>query len=157
TETCEADTPHLIVHVATTPACASDEAALTPIHENLARRDVLPNRQLVDAGYIDADVLATNQARFGVEVLGPTRGNFRWQAREQTGFEGHHFTIDWPAQRAICPHGHASRKWARTYDRRHAQPREMITVSFSATDCRPCPSRDRCTHAPPRTITLHPQ
>jgi transposase len=110
TETCEADTPHLIVQVATTPACASDEAALTPIHETLARRDLLPNRQLVDAGYSDADVLATNQARFGVEVLGPTRGNFRWQAREQTGFAGHHFTIDWAAQRAICPQGHASRK-----------------------------------------------
>jgi transposase len=49
-----------------------------------------------------------------------------------------------------------SRKWARAYDRRPVQPREMITVTCSATDCRPCPSRDRCTHAPPRTITLHP-
>jgi transposase len=57
TETCEAQAPHLIVHVATTPACASDEAALTPIHQNFARRDLLPRRQFVDAGYVDADVL----------------------------------------------------------------------------------------------------
>ncbi len=72
TETCEAETPHLIVHVATTPACASDEASLTSIHQHLARRELLPSRQLVDAGYVDADVLATNHARFGVDVLKPS-------------------------------------------------------------------------------------
>lgn len=71
------------------------------MHQELAERGLLPSRQLVDAGYIDADILATQQARFKVEVLGPTRGNFRWQAREQTGFEGHHFTIDWETQRAL--------------------------------------------------------
>jgi transposase len=157
TETCEADAPHLIVHVATTPACASDEATLTPIHQDLARRDLLPSRQLVDAGYIDAEVLATSRTHFDVEVLGPSRGNFRWQARAQTGFAGHHFTIDWQAQRATCPQGHVSRRWARAYDRRHAQPQEMITVTFSAADCRPCPSRAQCTHAPPRVLTLHPR
>jgi transposase len=157
TETCEAARPHLILHVATTPACSSDEATLIPIHQDLARRDLLPSRQLVDAGYVDADVLATHQAYFGVDVLGPTRGNFRWQARERTGFEGLHFTVDWQAQRAVCPEGHTSQSWTRNYDRRHAQPREMITVRFSAADCRSCPSRAQCTHTPPRTITLHPR
>ena len=157
TETCEVDTPHLIVHVATAPACAADEAALTPIHDALAPRDLLPSRQLVDAGYVDAEVLATNQARFGVEVFGPTRGDLRWQARAQTGFEGHHFAIDWHAQRAICPQGHTSQSWTRNYDRRDAQPQEMITVRFSVADCRPGPSRDRCTHAPARVLTLHPR
>lgn len=157
TETCEADAPHLIVHVGTTPACASDDTALTPIHQHLAARDRLPSRQFVDAGYVDADVLATNQAQFGVEVFGPTRGNFRWQARAQTGFEGHHFTIDWEARHAICPEGRTSQSWTRNYDRRHAQPREMITIRFSATDCRPCPSRAQCTLAPPRAITVHPR
>lgn len=157
TEACEADTPHLIVHVATTPACASDEATLLPIHQDLAGRHLLPERQLVDAGYIDAEVLATSQERFGVDVLGPTRGNFRWQAQAQTGFEGHHFSIDWQTQHAICPQGHRSRSWRQTYDRRQDPPRAMLTVTFSAADCRPCPSRDRCTHAPPRTVTLHPR
>jgi transposase len=157
TETCAADAPHLVVHVATTPACVSDETMLTPIHEDLAGRGLLPSRQLVDAGYVDAEALATNHARFGVEVLGPTRGNWRWQARETTGFEGHQFAIDWEAQRAICPQGLASRTWRRTYDHRHAPPREMLTVTFSAADCRPCPARARCTHATRRTITLHPR
>jgi transposase len=157
TETCEADAPHLIVHVATTPACASDEATLTPIHQDLARRDLLPSRQHVDAGYVDADVLATHPARFGVDVLGPTRGNFRWQARAQTGFEGHRFTVDWEGQRARCPEGHTSQSWTRGEDRRHVPPREMIMVKFAAADCRSCPSRAQCTQAPPRTLTLHPR
>ena len=130
---------------------------LPAMHQELAKRGLLPSRQFVDAGYSDSDILATQQARFKVEVLAPTRGDFRWQAREQTGFEGHHFTIDWKAQRAICPQGHASRRWTVGYDRRHAQPREMMTVTFSAADCRPCPSRAQCTQAPPRTITLRPR
>ena len=157
TESCDADTPRLVVQVTTTPACVSDETMLTPIHDDLARRGLLPSRQLVDAGYIDAEALATSQARFGVDVLGPTRGNWRWQARETTGFEGHQFAIDWQAQRAICPQGHTSRTWRPSYDRRQTPPRAMLTVTFSATDCRPCPARALCTHTSRRTITLHPR
>ncbi len=157
TETCEPDAPHLIVQVTTTPACVADETVLPAIHEDAARQDLLPSRQLVDAGYIDAEVLATSHARFGVEVFGPTRGDFRWQARAQGGFEGHDFYIDWEAQRAICPQGHLSQRWRQAFDRRHTRPHEMITITFAAADCRPCPSRVQCTHAPPRTITVHPR
>jgi len=157
TETCDPATPHLIVQVTTTPGAVADETMLIPIQEDLARRDLLPETQLVDSGYIDADVLATSHDRFGVDVLGPTRGNFRWQAQEHTGFEGHHFTVDWDAERAICPHGHPSTSWTVNYDRRHGQAREMISVRFAAADCLPCPSRELCTRQTRRTITLHPR
>lgn len=70
---------------------------MSPIHGVLARRDLLPEYQFVDSGYVDANALLTSQTRFAVDVLGLKRGDFRWQAREQTGFEGHHFTIDWEA------------------------------------------------------------
>ena len=115
-----------MVHVATTPACVADAAELAPIHEHLAERHLLPSRQLVDAGDSDAEVLAASQARFGVEGLGPTRGNFRWQARAQTGFAGQHFTVDWEAQRVICPQGHTSpsRRWTPLQDRRHVHTRD---------------------------------
>jgi hypothetical protein len=56
---------------------ASDEATLTALHEQLAQSRRLPQTHLVDAGYIDADALAAAQGRFQVEVVGPTRGNFR--------------------------------------------------------------------------------
>lgn len=111
----------------------------------------------MDSGSIDADILATSHARFGIDVLGPSRGNYRWQAQEQSGFEGHHFAVDWDAERAICPQGHSSTSWTVNYDRRHGQARQMISVRFAATDCRQCPSRDRCTRQTRRTITLHPR
>jgi len=157
TETCDPATPHLIVQVTTTPGAVADETMLLPIQEDLARRDLLPETHLVDSGYIDADGLATSRARFGVDVVGPTRGNFRWQAQEHNGFEGHHFTVDWDAERAICPHGHPSTSWTVNYDRRHRPAREMISVRFAAADCLPCPSREHCTRQTRRTITLHPR
>ncbi len=159
TETCEAAAPHLIVHVATTPAGVADAAAaaLAPIHAHLTDRHLLPSRQLVDAGSSAAAGRAASHARVGVEVLGPTRGNFRWQARAQTGFAGHRFTVDWEAQRVICPQGHTSRSWTPMQDRRHVHSRDMITVAFSAHDCRPCPSRAQCTRSAQRVLTLHPR
>jgi transposase len=157
TETCAAATPHRIVHVATTPACVADAADLAPIHQRLADGDLLPTPHLVDAGSSDAEVLSASQTRFGVEVLGPTRGNCRWQARQQTGFAGQHFTVDWEAQHVICPQGHISSSWTPMQDRRHVHTRDMITVACSAHDCRPCPSRAQGTRAVHRVLTLHPR
>ncbi len=40
----------------------------------------------------------------GSEFLGPTRGDYHWQARERgTGFDAQHFAIDWEHERATCP------------------------------------------------------
>jgi transposase len=157
TETCDPDLPRLIVQATTTVGSTSDEATLTPIHEGLARAQRLPQTHLVDAGYIDADGLAAGQSRFRVDVVGPTRGNFRWQARQQQGFEGHQFQVKWDAQQAICPQGHVSVHWRPSYDRRTGREHEMITVKFALADCRPCPVRTSCTKAAPRTLTLHPR
>jgi len=87
---------------------------------------------------------------FQIDVVGPTRGNFRWQARNQQGFEGHQFQIDWAAHHAICPQGHTS------YDRRPGRNHAMMTVHFARADCQPCPLRRSCTRAASRSLTLHP-
>ncbi len=157
TETCDLELPHLVIQATTTVGSASDEATLTPIHEGLARAQRLPQTHLVDAGYVDADGLAAAQSRFQVDLVGPTRGNFRWQARDPQGFDGHQFQVDWDAHRAICPQGHASVHWRPSYDRRPGREHEMITVKFALADCRPCPCRTSCTRAAPRTLTLHPR
>jgi transposase len=101
--------------------------------------------------------LAAGWSRFQVEVVGPTRGNFRWQARDHQGFDGHQFQVDWEAHRIICPQGHASAHWRRSYDRRPGREHAMITVQFAAADCRPCPCRMSCTRAASRTLTVHPR
>lgn len=156
TETCDPGGPQLIVQATTTVGSASDVATLTPIHEQLAQTRRLPQTHLVDAGYIDADGLAAARDRFQVDVVGPTRGNWRWQARDRQGFEGHQFQIDWAAQQVICPQGHTSVSWHTSYDRRPGREHEMITVHFARADCRLCPCRRSCTRAAARTLTLHP-
>lgn len=156
TETCDPELPRLIVQATTTVGSVSDEAMLTAIHEQLAATQRLPHTHLVDAGYIDADGLAAAQRRFQVDVVGPTRGNFRWQARTRQGFDGRQFQLDWEAQRAICPQGHTSAQWHTSYDRRPGREHEMITVHFARADCQPCPCRQSCTQAAARTLTLHP-
>ena len=90
-----------------------------------------------------ANGLAAALSRFQVEVIGPTRGNFRWQARDQQGFDGHQFQVDWEAHRAICPQGHTSVHWRPSYDRRPGREYAMITGSTS-----PPPAAARVPFAP---------
>ncbi len=156
TETCDPKLPRLIVQALTTVGSTSDEVTLTAIHAQLAQAQRLPQTHLVDAGYIDADGLAAAQRRFQVEVVGPTRGNFRWQARDRQGFEGRQFQLDWAAQQAICPQGHTSVSWHTSYDWRPGREHEMITVHFARADCQRCPCHRSCTRAASRTLTLHP-
>jgi transposase len=163
TETCDPDAPHLLIQVTTTPAATADETMLPAIHDDLAHHELLPSTHLVDAGYIDAEALATSRAQFGVDLVGPTRGDHRWQARASTReqdaapFARSQFVIDWAAQHVICPEGQTSTQWTPGEDRRPRVPRAVITVAFSAVDCRRCPSRARCTTQARRTLTLHPQ
>ena len=55
TETCDADTPHVITHVATTPATTPDDNMVETIHAALATHARLPQQHLVDCGYTDSE------------------------------------------------------------------------------------------------------
>jgi transposase len=161
TETCDADMPHLLIQVTTTPAATADETALPTIQDDLAQHELLPSTQLVDAGYMDAEALATSRAQFGIDLVGPTRGDYRWQARqlahEEAPFDRSRFAIDWAAHQVTCPQGRTSTKWTPAQDRRPQAPRAVINVAFAAADCRHCPSHARCTTQVRRSLTLHPQ
>jgi transposase len=65
--------PNIITHVATTDASVADTAMTTPIHEGMARRDLLPAEHLVDSGYPSADLL--------VESPPPTGTASPWSPR----------------------------------------------------------------------------
>ncbi len=68
TQTCDPDTPHLIIHGETTPAPTPDRDQLPLIHQALAGKDLLPHEHLVDAGYVDGETLACSQADHAVAV-----------------------------------------------------------------------------------------
>jgi transposase len=158
TETCEKDSPHLITHVATTPAPTADEAMVEPIHEDLEQEHLLPGQHLLDAGYITSQTLARSQREYGIEVIGPTRADYKWQASVSKGFESSHFAIDWQAKQAVCPEGKTSISWTPTIDNRK---NEVIKIRFSTKDCQACPSQMQCTHSasrtPRRRLPVRPQ
>jgi transposase len=158
TETCDDDLPHLITHVETTPAPLADDEAVPLIHEALAAQALLPSVHVVDTGYVDAKELVSSQQQYGVDLFGPTREDYHWQAREGSGFAADQFVVDWQQQCATCPAGKISSSWTPAQDRKgHA----VIKIKFAMQDCRPCPSREQCTHSqstsPRRVLTVRPQ
>jgi transposase len=81
-ETCEDDLPHLITSVETTISPAADGAAIPQIHAALQQRGLLPGTPIVDVGCLDAGLFVESRMGNDVELLGPTRLDYHWQARE---------------------------------------------------------------------------
>lgn len=153
TETCEADQPHLITHVETSSALACDADLTTPIHQALKAQDLLPDTHLVDTGYTDAALVVESRRDYDVDLLGPMRADYHWQAREGQGFDAASFHVDWEAKEVTCPRGRISSKWSEAVDGRE---NAVIKVGFAHKDCQVCPSRGQCTKSvvARRTITL---
>lgn len=152
TETCDEDSPNLIVHVTTTPATTADDTLMTSVHAALADKDLLPTEHYVDAGFVNAETLVSSQTEHGVEVIGPARPDTTWQARQARGFDVSAFEIDWPAQLSTCPQGKTSRSWSPSHD---AFGKEAIHIQFARQDCLACPDRLPCTHSQQAARTLH--
>ena len=154
TETCEPDAPHLITDVQTTPATTADTTVVPTVHSALAERELTPATHLVDAGYVDAELLVDSQER-QIDLCGPTRGNSHWQARE-SGFTALDFQIDWEAHRATCPGGRQSHRW---HEGKDPWGNPLIAIAFAGRDCQACARRPQCTRAVAngRTLSVRPQ
>jgi transposase len=155
TETCDANQPHLVTHVATTIAPATDVEQLAPIQQGLAEAHRLPAQHLVDGGYIRARNLVASRTEHQIDLIGPIYEDRQWQAKAKTGFDVAHFRVDWNAQLVRCPQGRQSVRWCPTQTARGP----MIHVAFSPADCTACAARPHCTRAAtqPRSLTLQPQ
>jgi transposase len=153
TETCDAERPHVITHVATTAATVPDDMLLPDIHAALAAKALLPTEHLVDCGYTNADNLFRSQQQYGIRVIGPVADDPSWQARASEGFAKANFVIDWERQVVTCPAGKQSYSWLPNID---ATKVGTFQVRFSRADCSPCPSRTHCTRAKvePRIVFL---
>jgi transposase len=135
TDTCEDDAPHLMTYVETMSGPTADGAATPQIHAALQQRGLLPGTHIVDTGFLDADLFVKSRDDYGVDLLGPTRLDDHWQAREGAGFDAQHFQIDWDQQQATCPAGKTSISWTPAVDNRG---NAVIKVKFSSKDCRRC-------------------
>ncbi|WP_084533437.1 IS1182 family transposase [Nocardia fusca] len=144
TETCEPDAPHLITQVATTPAPVPDMAMTASIHTSLAERDLLPDIHLVDAGYVDADLLIAAGRDHGIELLGPAKAATGWQATAGDGYTLTDFTIDWDNEQVTCPQGVESRSWKAD---RSQDGIPVVRVRFPSSACQSCLAREQCTRS----------
>jgi len=154
TETSDPDHPRVITQVETTEATQQDCEVVEDIQEDLVANDLRPDIHLVDAGYVDAENLATSQLERDIDLFGPTRPDTSWQARTEDGFDIMQFAVDWDTQSVTCPAGRQSLVWAEGFSQ-YGTP--VIRVHFSPLDCGPCPLRTQCTRGVKRGLTLRPQ
>ena len=157
TETCDEDAPRLMTHVETSLATTADGQVTTPIHAALQTQDLLPTDHIVDTAYLDAELRVTRQQDYGVNLVGPTRHDTGWPARQEgNGFTARDFKVDGEQQQATCPAGKTSQLWTPAIDIR-GNP--MIQIKFAKRDCRACPVQLQCTRANPprRTVTMRPE
>lgn len=156
TETCDANQVHLITHVITTHAHQADVAQTEPIHAALQAKALLPQQHIVDAGFVDANLIVTSQKNYGVELIGPVRPNVSWQANTPGGYDISQFEVNWKTKRVTCPQRKQSNQWKHTTD---AWGNPLIHGQFPRPQCRQCSSRHLCTRSKtePRTLTLRPQ
>lgn len=155
TETCDADTPHLITHVETTMATEQDVTVIDTIHHALAQQQHVPEVHLVDGAYTSGEKLVTSRLEYQIDLLGPMRQDQSWQARDADAFDISHFQIDWAQESVLCPMGKRSRSWKPS---KGPRGKPTFQVAFARKDCAACPVRERCTRSPTeaRGLTLHP-
>ena len=154
TESCDEALPHLITQVTTTPATTPDNVALPEIQQDLAARDLLPDEQLVDAGYVESETLVESQ-RHAIKLCGPARLDTSTQGRAGLGFAAADFHYDFAKCVATCPAGRTSSSWRL---RPNQYGGKEIQIKFSTRDCQPCPQRAQCTQTKckRRLLTIQP-
>ena len=156
TESCDDELPHLITNVVTTAASVHDSQVVEPIHTALQQRDLMPAEHLLDAGYVDTELIVQSEQDFGVKLIGPVAPDRSWQAKAGKGFALASFTIDWQAQTVRCPQGQTSVGWQTT----HTSGREpVIHVRFAKQACSSCPVQVHCVKSPgkARDLSLRPR
>jgi transposase len=107
-------------------------------HQPPGGKALLPKRHIVDAGYLDAELLVRSKRDHGVELLGPTCADYKWQARAATGFDAGSFRVDRGSEQATGPEGRASLSWTPAVDKRCNQ---VVKIQFSMKDCEACEPR----------------
>ena len=129
----------------TTPATVHDSQGTALIQEGLGRRQLLPREHIVDAGYIDAELLVSSRREHQITLVGPPRPKAGWQNKVAGAYGYDQFTVDWERQQVRCPQG----KWSLPWRARRDPSRDpWFAVHFRTQDCTACPTRSLCTRSP---------
>jgi transposase len=145
TETCDPQQVSLITHVHTTPATVHDSQCTALIQEALSERHLSPREHIVDAAYIDAELLVNSTKKHHITLVGPPRAQAGWQNKVAGAYGYDQFTVDWERKQVRCPQGKWSLPW---HERRDPSRDPWFAAHFHAPDCATCPTRSLCTRSP---------
>ena len=154
TESCEEDQPHLFTHVKAAAGPVADGDMARDIHQALSDKDLLPKVHLVGTRYIDAKLLAQSKQDHRVDHVGPTRPEYKWQARAEKGFDADSFDINWEREVSTSPGGRTIISWTPAM---YKYSNETLKIKFSVRDCKLRLSRVRRTLVSRRTINVRRQ
>src|ERR671938_1147174 len=104
----------------TTVATVHEARCTEAIHRALAGEGLVPAEHLVDAAYVDAELLVRSRGERGIDLVGPPRPSPAWQGKVEGGYGADRFDIDWERERARCPQGKLSMGWRPYVDRARA-------------------------------------
>ena len=122
----------------------------------LAGKGLPPGEHLVDAGYVDAELLVRSREEHGIDLVGPPR-----RERELAGqgrgrpTASSRFAVDWERGAGALPAGQAV-LGLEPPGRPRRQP--YVSVQFRTADCRACPARPvHAGQAQARHLKLQPR
>ncbi len=152
TETCDLENIYLITQVQTTPATLHDVHCTAPIQAALSQRGLAPHDHIVDAAYIDAELVVSSRQEHGITLVGPPRPNSSWHTKLEGAYNREQFTVEWERRQVRCPQGKLSLAW-----REPEAPARTpaISVHFRQQDCAVCPTRAFCTRSPQQARHLN--
>jgi transposase len=152
TETCDRKKISLITHVHTTPATVHDSQCTALIQEALGERKLTPREHIVDAAYVDAELLVKSAQEHRITLVGPTRPTPGWQTKVAGAYRSDQFTVDWDRKQVQCPQGKWSLPWR---DPRKPGRNAWFAARFRTQDCATCAMRNLCTRSPRQARFLH--
>ena len=144
----------VVTDVTTTPTSITDNQVLPLIQQKLAARELTPEIQLADAGYVDAPNLVQSRKELGIDLFGPAPTDNSWQKKQAQGYDLAHFRIDWEQRQVTCPETQLSSSW---HDRVSTRGQPIVQVKMPSRICKPCSARSLCTKANARTIVFRQQ
>jgi transposase len=133
---------NFVTDIQVTPANQSDQKALEPIQERLNEREIVPEKQYVDQGYMSGEHIRTSREQ-GIDL----RGYVQPGGNKPEGFRLTDFAIDIVRQQATCPAGHTSVRWT---EGTPGTTKGVAYRAFFGKQCHDCPffSKEQCTASP---------
>jgi hypothetical protein len=146
----EPGNPSFLTDVDVSAAVDGDSEQIAPIQERLSQRELRPEEQYTDEGYVSGPNLAHSQQR-GICLIGPAPGD---HSRKPSGYRQSDFTLDFERRVAVCPKGRESVAW---FDFRQADDGYVGAKIEFGRQCLTCPAYQHCTSGKNgRTLEVSP-